>query len=265
MTPHAVDPRAQARVLHEDGDHRFIWLGAGDPAQEVGVASNQYMVVDRGEGILLDPGGYHVFARVFANALGFVAPEAIRGLFLSHQDPDICASLVSWLEVRPDAEVIVSRLWERFIMHLALPVMPRLRALPDGGETVTLASGAALTFVPAHFLHSPGNFHVYDARSRTLFTGDVGAALGPGEDTELIVRDFAAHVPRMDGFHRRYLPCNAAVTAWLERVQGLSIDRICPQHGKVMEGPDVARFLEWIAGLDVGLDAGPDWAPAPPG
>jgi flavorubredoxin len=244
----------RARAIYEDAEHRFIWLGAGDPAQESGIASNQYLIVDGEEGTLLDPGGFHVFERVLDNTLGYVRPEQIGRLFLSHQDPDICVSLVSWLEVRPDVEVMMSRLWERFIMHLALPVRPRMHVLRDEGEVETLPSGAALTYVPAHFLHSSGNFHVYDGRSRCLFTGDLGAALVPEDDTELFVTDFDAHVPLMESFHRRYMPCNAAVKAWLERVRHLEIDMICPQHGKLMRGADVGRFLGWLEGLDVGMD-----------
>jgi len=223
-----------------------------------GFSFNQYLIVDAGEGVLLDPGGYHVFERVFDNTLERIHPDHITRLFLSHQDPDITASLVSWLEVKPGVEVVLSRLWERFIMHLALPAAPNLHGLPDEGEMVTLPSGASLTFVPAHFLHSPGNFHVYDQRSRTLFTGDLGASLVPEGDTEPVVTDFAAHVAAMEGFHRRYLPCNRAVTLYLERVRDLAVDRVCPQHGKVMEGDDVGRFFDWLARLDVGLDH-KDW------
>lgn len=254
MTDTAAKARRQCRTLFEGADHSFIWLGAGDPALERGIASNQYLIVDGGEAMLLDPGGYHVFERVFDNTLERIHPDHITRLFLSHQDPDITASLVSWLEVKPGVEVVLSRLWERFIMHLALPAAPNLHGLPDEGEMVTLPSGASLTFVPAHFLHSPGNFHVYDSASRTLFTGDLGASLVPQDDPDLIVRDFAAHVPLMEGFHRRYLPCNRAVELYLKRVRDLPVDRLCPQHGKVMEGADVARFFDWIAGLDVGFD-----------
>ena len=254
MTDPGTHTHQLSRVLYEDAEHRFVWLGAGDPAVEHGIASNQYLIVDGDEGMLLDPGGYHVFERVFDHTLLHVHPDRLTRLFLSHQDPDICASLVSWLEVKPEVEIVLSRLWERFVMHLALPVPPNMHPLPDEGGMLTLGSGAAITYVPAHFLHSPGNFHVYDRRARTLFTGDLGAAMVPPGDTELIVTDFAAHVQRMEGFHRRYMASNKAVQAYLGRVRDLPIDRICPQHGKVMEGADVGRFFDWLAHLDVGMD-----------
>lgn len=254
MTDSAVSTDKRSHVLYEDGAHKFIWLGAGDPSQEKGISSNQYLIVDEGQGMLLDPGGFHVFDRVFENAMAYVATEQIRWLFLSHQDPDICASLVSWLEVRPDVELVMSGLWDRFVMHLALPVDPNINGLDDRGGVTALPSGAVVRYVPAHFLHSPGNFHAYDPRSRCLFTGDVGAALVPEGDTELFVTDFDAHVRYMEGFHRRYMASNKAVRTWVDRVRALEIDHICPQHGKIFSGDNVGRFLDWLSGLDVGMD-----------
>ncbi len=165
--------------------------GEGDP-------SNQYLIVDGDDGYLLDPGGYHVYARAFESALAHVKPNQIEGIFLSHQDPDTCVSLVSWLEVAPTATVYVSSLWERFIPHLALPVDPVLQPLPDHGGSLKLPSGSELKFIPAHFVHSPGNFMVYDEKSKILFSGDAGAAVAAATANHLFVEDFDAHVERME-------------------------------------------------------------------
>lgn len=244
----------ESQVIWQDKEHQFIWLGMGDPDKEKGIGSNQYMVVDREEAYILDPGGYHVFDRVFNNVLKFVPLDRIKGLFLSHQDPDICASLISWLEARPNVQVIISGLWTRFISHLALPVDPKLYSLPDEGGEITLPSGGSLRFIPAHFLHSCGNFHVYDSRSRTLFTGDLGAAIIPDKEWTLFVGDFDKHIPMMEGFHRRYMSSTRALRAYLDRLQGLEIDYICPQHGAIFQKNNAKRFLEWLSGLEVGVD-----------
>jgi len=76
-----------SRVLYRDDDHQFIWLGAGNPDREMGIASNQYLIVDGDEATILDPGGFHVFDRVFETSLEYVRPRQIKRLFLSHQDP----------------------------------------------------------------------------------------------------------------------------------------------------------------------------------
>ena len=147
--------REKPQVLWEDGKHKFIWLGAGDISKEKGIPANQYMIVDEGEGYLLDPGGYHVFDRVFANVSKFITPDKVKGILASHQDPDVVESLVSWVEVSPEVTIYLSTLWERFIPHLALPSVPNLKLIPDEGSEITLASGSKIKFIPAHYLHSP--------------------------------------------------------------------------------------------------------------
>lgn len=254
MDKSSVKTSKDAKVIYQDDEHSFIWLGAGDASDEKGISSNQYMIVDEGQGMLLDPGGFHVFDRVFDNSTAIVEPDQIKWMFLSHQDPDICVSLVSWLEVNPDVEITLSGLWDRFVMHLALPVNPNMNCLEDQGGVTALPSGSVVTYVPAHFLHSPGNFHAYDQRSKCLFTGDLGASVVPDGDDSLYVEDFDAHVKLMEGFHRRYMASNSALRIYLDRIKDLEIDHICPQHGKIFSGENVGRFLDWLSGLDVGMD-----------
>ena len=75
--------------------------------------------------------------------------------------------------------------------------------LPDEGMWIDL-NGCELAILPAHFLHSPGNFHVYDPLSKILYTGDIGASLGCEYRR---VEDFDDHVAFMVGFHERYMAC----------------------------------------------------------
>jgi flavorubredoxin len=243
-------------VLWEDQRHRCIWLGAGDLAVEADMPSNQYLIVDDDDGYLLDPGGYNVFERACDNVLRLLEPEAVKGIVLSHQDPDVCGALAKWVERFPGARVIVSGLWVRFLLHLPLDEVPAVVPLPDEGDVIRLKSGDALRLIPAHYLHSAGNFHVYDERSKTLFSGDLGASIVAVQPSLPTVASFDAHVDAMEHFHRRYLPCNAVKDDYLERLRALrlDIDRICPQHGAVIEGRDVERFFDWLSDLDVGID-----------
>lgn len=48
-------------VLYEDADHKFIWLGSESKQRKGAVQTMQYLIVDRGRGVLLDPGGVHLF------------------------------------------------------------------------------------------------------------------------------------------------------------------------------------------------------------
>ena len=40
---------------------------------------------------------------------------------------------------------------------------------------------------------------------------------------------------------------------WCERVSRLEIDMMVPQHGAIYQGPDVQRFINWFAALEVGV------------
>jgi len=254
MNNSTAEERSEAVVLWK-GDHKFVWLGVGDPEKEKGFPSSQYLIVDKDVGYLLDPGGYHVFDRTYDNITKFIPPENIKGLSFSHQDPDVIVGLVSWLGVAPNAQVIVSKLWERFLPHLPLPQMELpLFLLEDEGTEITLPSGGKLHFIPAHFLHSCGNFVVYDSLSRTLFSGDIGTALLPSGRWYQFVDDFEEHVTFMEGFHRRYLGSTKALKAFLKRLEGVEIEMICPQHGPIFRGEKVGQFLEWLDSLEVGAD-----------
>ncbi|MCY1531040.1 hypothetical protein D9M68_662510 [compost metagenome] len=111
--------------------------------------------------------------------------------------------------------------------------------------------------MPAHFLHSVGNFQLYDPVSRILFSGDMGASL---VDDATPVRDFVNHVPNMEGFHRRYMASNRICRLWAEMVRGMDVEMIVPQHGRPFVGREmISAFLYWIENLECGIDLmGPD-------
>jgi flavorubredoxin len=147
----------------------------------------------------------------------------------------------------------VSTLWTRFVPHFGLDRLleHRLLPIPDEGKTLRLGQ-TELELVPAHFLHSPGNFHVWDPTSRILYSGDLGASLGVSYRE---VTDFDAHVPSMEPFHRRYMTSRRAMQAWVRRVRDLDIQTIAPQHGALFRGRElVERFIAWCDGLECGVD-----------
>lgn len=238
-------------VLYDDGVHRNVLLedfGLGGLA----VQANQHLIADGRDGIILDPGGHKIYSKVLAATIAVLGGTGLRYIFLSHQDPDIVAAANGWL-MTTDATAYVSRLWMRFVPHFGLDhlVADRLLPIPDEGMVLDLG-GARLIVLPAHFLHSPGNFQIYDPVAKILYSGDLGASLG--QDYRF-VDDFAAHVPFMEGFHRRYMASNSVLRAWARMVRGLDIETIAPQHGAIFRGkPQVRAFIEWCEGLACGVD-----------
>ena len=41
--------------------------------------------------------------------------------------------------------------------------------------------------------------------------------------------------------------------AWCQRVTDMGIEMLCPQHGAIYRGPDVARFIDWFSDLKLGV------------
>lgn len=240
-------------IVFESDNHKFILLNESEPGEEDGIRSNQYLVLHEDSGVLLDPGGFGVMPRALAELLGYVGPDGIRGIVLSHQDPDIVGGLATWLELT-SASVYVSRIWMRFLPHYGIKSMERFVGVPDSGMTYSVAPGFELQLVPAHFLHSEGQINVYDPISKILFTGDIGAAMLPLDEDYAFVDDFSSHVRYIEDFHRRYMCGNRAIRAWIDTISALDIEILAPQHGPIYRGAAVREFLDWLRELECGMD-----------
>ncbi len=231
-----------ARKLYDRDGHLFILLeGFGHGEM---VPTNQALIHSGNESILLDPGGHKVHYDLMNEVSALVPMHELKYLFFSHQDPDIVAAANAWLMLT-DAVAYISELWLRFIPHFGVDelLIPRLKGIPDEGMRLPMGQ-TELYFLPAHFMHSAGNFQVYDPISKTLFSGDLGASIAPGY---VEVTDFDAHIQYMEGFHHRYMPSGTANRNWANMVRQLDIERIVPQHGAIFADRQTsARFIDWV-------------------
>lgn len=241
------------RILYEDADHKFIWLGTENKYRKSVIQTMQYLIIDQGRGTLLDPGGVHLFSRVVASVSRYISIDKIDNIFFSHQDPDVSSGIALWLGVT-SAKVYISSLWTRFLPHFGIVDTARMIPIEDKGMTIKLPSGAEMSCIPSHFMHSPGCFSLYDARSRILFSGDIGAAaFGDGNET-LFVENFSSFIPLIEGFHKRYMASNAVVRRWCASASRLNPDMIAPQHGAIYKGEVARAFLTWLSELRCGVD-----------
>jgi len=237
--------------LVEGTEHAWYVLGRDSERTESVIDTNEYLIVGENEALFCDPGGTEIFPQVVSAVSGILPLEKIRHFLCSHQDPDVFSSLPLWMGLCPEATIHLSWVWKTFVAHYGHEYVDRFQPLPDEGGRIYLGR-REFEFVPAHYLHSSGNFHLYDPALKVLFTGDVGAALLPEGTTSLFVEDFGQHVSYMEAFHRRWMPSERARDVWLERVRALEIDFLCPQHGSIFRGEDVGKFLDWFAGLSLG-------------
>lgn len=238
------------QTIFEQGDHRWDVVTRDPEKPDYLIDTNEYIVMQGDKAILTDPGGMEIFPEVFSAITSEMDARHIVALFSSHQDPDVISSLSLWLEFNPELKCYLSWLWSSFIPHFGgngetfIPI-------PDDGMEIPLGR-IRLRAVPAHYLHSSGNFNLYDPTAKVFFSGDIGAALLPQGEDDLFVKDFDRHIRHAEGFHRRWMGSNEAKLDWCRRVNDLDIDMLCPQHGAIYQGADVKRFINWFAELQIG-------------
>ncbi len=243
-----------AIVLYEDQNHKFVLLGWEEIEEEGVVQVNQYLVIDNQEVALLDPGGAHVFPKVLANLVEIADVDAVKHIFYTHQDPDVVSGITLWMSIAEKAKIYISELWVRFLPHFGIYDKSRVVALPDKGGEIVFSSGNRLEIIPAHFLHSIGNHCVYDPVAKILFSGDIGASVFPPGKKYPMTDDFESHLQYMEGFHKRYITSNKACRKWVDMMLKKEIEIIAPQHGAVMKGDCVRKFLNWFKDLRCGID-----------
>lgn len=249
-------------LLHECEAHRCIVfndLVRGDD----GIQANQFLVQHGDMSALIDPGGALLYTPLSLAMSRFVQPSKLDYILASHQDPDIIGAVDRWLMHSP-ATVVCSKLWGRFVPHsvphyqTANKGQDRYLLLPDQGGEIPFGD-SMLVALPAHFLHSVGNFSFYDPVSRILFSGDVGASMIASGTPYAPVDDFESLRPKMEGFHRRYMASGRVARYWADMVRDLDPVLVVPQHGLPMRGAAIRAFLDWLSGLQCGIDLlGPD-------
>ena len=182
----------KATTIFEAGSHRWVAVARDPDRQSSLIDTNEFVVQSGDDALLTDPGGMEIFPAVFSAIGDVMDPRRVSKIFSSHQDPDVISSLALWIAFNPDIRCHVSGLWKNFIPHFGGDETT-IVGIPDQGADLAVGT-LALRAVPAHYLHSSGNFHLYDPSARILFSGDVGAALLPDSESDLFVRDFDRHI-----------------------------------------------------------------------
>lgn len=219
------------------------------------VQSNQFVIMDHGVGAIIDPGGNLAYNELFMALSRWFPAQNLSFVIASHADPDIIASLDRWMTATK-AKLVISRIWERFAPHFtkAGKTEDRVIGVPDAGGRLRLGQ-SELMLLPAHFMHSEGNFHFYDPVSKILFTGDLGVSMTSGAEARNGVKDLAPHIAKMEGFHRRYMVSNKILRLWVQMARGLEVRMLVPQHGSPIVGRQaIAEFYDWLENLRCGID-----------
>ena len=221
------------------------WIGFAD--YEAGFSNNPYLLVDGDEGVLFDPGpGHPVFRDIIVQKIQqVVPPEKIRYIVLSHQDPDLCG-LVPFIEntLHPDLVIIAHPRTSLFIPYYGV----RKGILPVGdSDVLQLASGRRIVFYHTPYVHYAGNIVSYDEKTASLFSSDIFAVFT--REWSLYADD--SYIGLARSFIEHYIGGKEPVLYAYEKIKGLNIKRILPQHGGIIEH-NIEGFLDMLKEAEPG-------------
>lgn len=239
-----------AVLLIEKGHHKIYWVGT---TSSQALRSNIYLIKDKKEGIIIDCGSRGEFQETL-NRIKQIMPVAyVTKVFANHQDPDVTGAMVDWLELNPNIEIIASPNTHTLIKHYMSEGEEYRYFNTERNPSLTLDSGAVLEFIPSPFMHSPGAVTIYDRYTKTLFSGDIWAAISL--EWKLILEDdFSEHIEHMDFFHQGYIASNKAARNFLINFKEKKVNNIMPQHGSIILQDNVNDAFSYLKNLKCGID-----------
>jgi flavorubredoxin len=202
--------------------------------------------------LLIDPGPPVDFPVLSAKAAQIIGNlSAVNVAFVNHQDPDVTGNAPQLLALNKDVLFIMTEDTWRLVQYYGIP-QSNFRAVErfPGFKTV-FVSGNTLRFIPTPFCHFRGACMLYDEETRVLFSGDL---LGGIAAMELMAT--GSNWAGIKAFHELYMPSNDALRRAVKQIRQLSPAPtiIAPQHGGIIEGELIERFLGKLEELPVGLD-----------
>ena len=237
----------QPTALFLSDDHAVYWLGV---PEDSAFRCNTYLIVDGNEAVVVDPGGAQSYDFILERVRQVLPVERVKAVLLCHQDPDVAASLVKWLQQKPEPWVITSNRTNILLPYYGAENYTCINI--NETPNYQFSSGKKLRFVEAPFLHFPGAFTTIDEVSGFLFSGDIWAAVDM--DWRLVVENFRTHELKMSLFHVDYMASNLACRGFLRNLGSFVPEAILPQHGSVIPKYFVPNAMEYLKKLKCGLD-----------
>ena len=224
-----------------DGIH---WVGASD--EEGGLHCNPYLIIDNGEGVLIDPGSVLDFEQVFYNVTKLIPLENIKYVILHHQDPDFCSSVPLFEKKGLQAQIVTH--WRTAVIVKYYGIKSLYYIVNQKNFKLTLSSGRVLMFVPTPYLHFAGAITTYDTKTKILFSSDLFGAFSK-DKSELFAKE--GYIESMKSFHEHYMPGNEILRPVMEKFLTMDILMIVPQHGCIIQ-EDIKTYIKSLRDLECG-------------
>lgn len=213
------------------------WVGCVEG--ETGESHNPYLLCDGDEAVLINPGSCAREHRqtVCHKIASIIPPDRIRHVVVHHDDPQRCAALpqvekIAARDVRLYAPVTVLGSIKHYgCTSMVIPL--------DDGDSIILKSGRMLDYYSTPDLPHIGSGFLYDPKSGTIFCGNLfGTMTG---DWNLFAPPSAwQHLE--PSFPEGWGSKKALLYA-LNKIERLGPERICPQHGPIIED-EIDRYID---------------------
>ena len=203
-----------------------------------GMAYNSYFVKDAKTAVMdtVDARFGDEWLKNVAAADGGKAPDY---LVIHHMEPDHSANIARALDAWPETTVVASAQAFKFMeQFFGGAIAPKRRVVKEG-DVLDLGRHK-LTFVAAPMVHWPEVMVSYDAADKVLFSADGFGKFGANDVEDPEGWDCEA---------RRYYfgivgKYGAQTQALLKKAAGLDIQTVCPLHGPVLKGEEIAHAVK---------------------
>ena len=217
-------------------DHQ-VDLFEGQYVVPLGMAYNSYLIYDDKVAVMdtVDVRFGDEWLKNIAVALG---DRKVDYLVVQHMEPDHSACIDRFLATYPAASVVASAQAFKFMEQFFGAGIAPKRLVVKEGDVLDLGNHH-LHFVSAPMVHWPEVIVSYDSTDKVLFSADGFGKFGANDAVDPEGWDCEARRYYI-GIVGKYGPQTQAL---LKKVAGLEIKAICPLHGPVLVGDEIANAV----------------------
>ncbi len=217
-------------------DHQ-VTLFEGQYDVPLGMAYNSYVILDEKIAVM-DTVDAHFGKEWMDNLTAALEGRTPDYLVVQHMEPDHSANIVRFMDAYPAATVVASQAAFRMMKQFYGSDYADRHMVVGEGDTLALGRHT-LTFLTAPMVHWPEVIVTYDGTDKVLFSAD-----GLGKFGALDVEDPEGWACEA----RRYYfgivgKFGAQVQALLKKAAAVDIQTVCPLHGPVLTGGELAEAL----------------------
>lgn len=217
-------------------DHQ-VTLFEGQYGVPLGMAYNSYVILDEKVAVM-DTVDAHFGGEWMDNLTAVLEGRTPDYLVVQHMEPDHSANIVRFMDAYPAAVVVASQAAFRMMKQFYGNDYADRRLVVGEGDTLALGRHT-LTFLTAPMVHWPEVIVTYDSVDKVLFSAD-----GLGKFGALDMEDPEGWACEA----RRYYfgivgKFGAQVQALLKKAAAVDIQTVCPLHGPVLTGGELAEAL----------------------